>query len=223
MNDLMQRSLPKWPQMKVTGVSISPEQALEIIRRTDRFFVCQSGNNRSFIKQAQQILRIPQYDWQNEGDFNAFCAEQEAWEKKWGVISLNYAYNDWISSAFVYGPNGWCHPDGTIDYGFNIGKWPTIEEVLEDWTTIAKEFPFLNVGVSLMDSEYCEDNPVPVVSFAIKDGQVTVCDPKETDVHADHTPNQPVDDSSFLVHILNRNSENAIPLDILHQWAKVLD
>lgn len=37
--ELMERSLPKWPQMIVTGTPVSEMQALEIIRRTDVFFV----------------------------------------------------------------------------------------------------------------------------------------------------------------------------------------
>jgi len=38
MSYLFERSLPKWPQMLVTGSPVSEEQALEIIRRTDNFF-----------------------------------------------------------------------------------------------------------------------------------------------------------------------------------------
>ncbi len=36
--NLLNRNLPKWPQMLVTGDSLTIEQAKEIIRRTDRFF-----------------------------------------------------------------------------------------------------------------------------------------------------------------------------------------
>lgn len=38
MENLLDRGLPKWPQMLVTGASVTKEQALEIIRRTDSFF-----------------------------------------------------------------------------------------------------------------------------------------------------------------------------------------
>jgi hypothetical protein len=35
---LLDRGLPKWPQMRVEGVPVTLEQAKEIIRRTDTFF-----------------------------------------------------------------------------------------------------------------------------------------------------------------------------------------
>ena len=57
--ELMSAGLPKWPQMLVTGTTLPAEQALEIIRRTDHFFLGYSGNDHDFISKARKLCCLP--------------------------------------------------------------------------------------------------------------------------------------------------------------------
>jgi len=226
--ELLNRGLPKWPQMIVTGKKLTEGQALEIIRRTDSFFNYPSGNNHSFIKKAVEILEFP-YDrdlWKIKDTeerfkkYEEYKNKKEEFHDKWGTIETEYVHNSWISCAYIGGTHGWCHPDGTIGYSDNIGKYPSAEEVYTEWCLLVKEFPFIDVGVTLMDGEYCEDNISPVVSFRIKNGEVEVINPEIEDVHKEHekVENREIDEVVIAKRLMDDSFENAIPLEILKQW-----
>lgn len=234
-NELMNRVLPKWPQMIVTGEKLTIEQAMEIIRRTDSFFNYQSGNNRNFIKKAIEVLEIPQDNKSNsdfkrdngEVDFelyrkylDSYYEKSNLWKEKWRYIYTEYVKNDWISSSFIKGAHGWCHPDGTIYYDDNVGKYPEVQEIYNEWSLLAKEFPFLKVGITLMDGEECEHNTSPIVSMKIENSVVTLIDPKLENVHKNHeTPNHKESIEEILMKRFTNNSfENAISLSTLKEW-----
>lgn len=222
-DNLLSTGLPKWPQMIVTGTAVSEEQALEIIRRTDSFFSWPSGNNHSFIKEAIRILKIPQAPT-NSGaeEFQKYWAAKEDWKKKWGLIETEYVKSSWVSCCFVGGPHGWCHPDGSIGYADNVGKWPSIEEVYNEWMLIAKEFQFLELEVTLMSGESCEDFIEPVVSMLIRNGVVELVDPKERNLHKEfgRTKERVKDTAECMRLILSGPSrENAISLEQLKKWS----
>lgn len=160
-------NLPKWPQILIRGKDVSVEQALEIIRRTDIFFdfpdYC--GNDRLFNKYLMNLLNIPE-----ALEYRPF------WRQKWGCIETeNFICNSWIVSSSLQGPNGWCSPEGKIEYAYNVAsKWPTVEELFLNFEKIAEAFPFLEFGVVVMDQEYSSMLPKnPLVSFLIKAGEVT--------------------------------------------------
>jgi hypothetical protein len=54
----LETAMPKYPRLIVTGDSITKEQALEIIRRTDSFFLsaCGTGSNHAFRMQATELV-----------------------------------------------------------------------------------------------------------------------------------------------------------------------
>jgi len=238
MEMLLNRSLPKWPQMVVTGKKLSLEQALEIIRRTDSFFSYQSGNNHAFIKDAQIVLGMPikkeSYDKEfknRDGSpnydsyrkyYDQYSEESDNWKERWECIETEYVKNDWISSSFVFGPHGWCNPDGTISYNDNVGKWPSIQEIYDEWTLLAKEFPFLYVGVTLMSGESSEEDTYPVVSMKIENGIVTLVDPKIENVHEKHDIENKVEETMEEKLIKrfsgDNSSENKISFSILKKW-----
>jgi len=176
----MNRGLPKWPQMLVFGRSVSVEQAKEIIRRTDTFFTSleYAGNDRDYCLRVMKTLGIPiiDYDAPVEDRFKVFH-EQQAWRDRWGYIETQYVHNSWIASAFIFGPHGWCSPTGRVVFTDNIGKWPSEEDVLDDWSKLAKEFPFLDLYAVLMDREQCEEEALPVVGFRVYQGEAAVFDP----------------------------------------------
>lgn len=236
--ELLERSLPKWPQMIVTGTSLPVDQALEIIRRTDTFFIWGGGNDHEFIDQAKKFAHMPEAPdrsdpkWKDNDDawgeaFRKYWEEENpAWEKKWNLVHLNYVFNSWVSCSYINGPHGWCHPDGSIGFTDNVGKWPSVKEVLEDWETLAREFPFIEVEVTLTDGEYCEEDTSRVVSFLVRGGKVEVVDPEERNLHEEFNRTVPVYDedsavAAFMEHLLaGRAAEHAISLEQVKKWSE---
>lgn len=187
--ELLSLDLPKWPQMKVTGTPVTREQALEIIRRTDSFFIGHDGNDHAYNKRLRERLGMTDDDYTKQLTFQQYedrDQKNQEWLRQWGYVQTDYVHNSWISAAFIFGPYGWCHPNGTISFEDNVGKWPSTTTIFNDWTVLAKEFPFVKAGVTLMSGEESQET-VPVVSFVVHEGQVRVVDPAKEDVHAGHT------------------------------------
>lgn len=223
--ELFAQGLPKWPQLIITGEPVSEEQALEIIRRTDYFFKNGfGGNNHKFNDKVIKTVKLPQFDGSKVGDeffdnYALYAQAEKEWKKNWQYLTTAYVCNDWISCAYIGGPNGWMHPDGIIGFSENIGKWPEIKEVYDDFCRIAKAFPFLNMEATLMNGEQCEDDTKPVVSFKIKEGKVRVIDPNYKDVHDGKYPTKYKGGVSIMRQLTDVTSENAIPLKIIESWA----
>ena len=235
--DLTSAKLPKWPQMLVTGTTLPAEQALEIIRRTDCFFCGCSGNDRNFISKARKLCYMPICPSRNSPayrnpdgtenleefykDIHAFSDRENEWREAWGIVSSEYITNDWISCPFTDGPYGWCHPDGTIGFTSNVGKWPSVDEIYNEWYTVAQTFPFVELEVTLMsDEEGCGGSPI--VSFLIRNGRVEIIDPDERDIHSEFNRDIPKD-RDFAADFEETfpgglSKENAIPLEQIKAW-----
>ena len=227
MDKLPNIGLPKWPLMYVTGIPITKEQAKEIIKRTDNFLDgFPSGNNDPLIDAFSLELGIPRLD--DFSNYDEYSIARDEFKKKINFIDLNYVDNNWFSSAFIEGAYGWCHPNGKIGYSYNIGKWPTLKEVYEDWRTIAKEFPFLDVGITLYNGEDCDEKIKPLVSMKIKNGKIVIFDPEITDVHKGHEfeecTDYTIDEVSFNYNgeEIKYTEENKIPFEFIKEWAKEL-
>jgi len=180
-------NLPKWPGLLVKGQSVTEEQAMEILIRTDNFsFSC---NDREWIKLLSKEVYDIEYDgWdlyqniekQKNLDWNGVFKYIETCNKKYSVIEeLYYLSNSRIASCWIGGPKGWCDWKGKIfTANYNIGKWPSIEEVYNEWCIIAKEFPFLDLRAQLLNGETCEETSIkPLIEFIIKDGKVEMIEP----------------------------------------------
>lgn len=174
--------LPKWPQMRVWGPSITPEQAREIIIRTDQFWQGYGGNDHDFQRRLCAAVGFPYMDYGDRNmDWRAASDGQERFRASIGYVGTEYVHNGWISNAFIFGPSGWCHPDGTIHFVHNVGKWPSVREVMEDWAVIAQEWPFLDLDACLMSGEGCEDDARPLVTIQVRAGGVTAHAPESYD------------------------------------------
>lgn len=227
-DELLRRDLPKWPQMFVTGAQVSVEQAKEIIRRTDSFFLhCgRTGNDARYAERVLNRLNFPRGD----SDTLKLFTKEDEWKKKWGCIETEYVFNSWISCAYIGGPHGWCDPDGTIFYTDNIGKWPTIDTVLKEWQTLAQEFPFLKIGVTLMNAEATEEN-TPVVSMLVENGKVELVDPGDVDVHKEFNKTRPsqfeqgVKFGASMTKMLLPASlrEQGVRWEWIEEWGKLAD
>ncbi len=115
-------------------------------------------------------------------DWNAYYEFKEKIESKYDPLDLSYLQNSRIVSSWIGGPHGWCDWNGKIyTSNYNIGKWPSIEEVYNDWIKIAEAFPYLELKCQLMNHEAGEEDAevTPVVEFSIKKGKVEIYEPKE--------------------------------------------
>ena len=168
-----QFGLPKWPAMVVHGDPVSPEQAMEILVRTNHWG--STCNDHEWDRQVFELTGIKREDKGHYlsvdyDDVDRFCTEN-------GVLQLEYLTNSRVSSSFVGGPHGWCDWDGRIgSSNYNIGKWPSAAQILEEWALIAKTFPFLNLWCQLYSHEVCEDEARPVVEYRVEGGRA-VCRP----------------------------------------------
>ena len=177
----------KWPCCIVTGREVSDSQAMEMIWRLDNSmnssYMEYMGNDTDFRNWFKKIMNAPtdKVDYgntQGEDLRNAINTHYENCRKMnqiLGLIETNYFNTSWICSSYIYGPHGWIHPNGYIGFSDNIGKWPTVEEVWDDWEIIAKAFPFLNVDVTIMDGEdgYYHNS---VFSLHIEQGKISAYD-----------------------------------------------
>jgi hypothetical protein len=178
-DSIVSRGLPKWPQMLTTGEKITKDQAEDIILRTDSFmtdiYEHSGGNNREFNQWYRDMSGI-QSIIDKKLDFSSQWNIGELVRKEIGYISTEYVTNYWASSSFIFGPHGWCHPDGTIKFIDNVGKYPSISSVAYDWHKLATKFPYISVIATLMSGESCEDDTSPVASIIIHDGKIYLTD-----------------------------------------------
>jgi len=209
----------KWPQMVVTGKPVTVEQAKDIIFRTDtsltRFSKYGWGNNHRWGEWAQKTLG---FDLLREPESDRMDWEiiQEI-KNKLGMIETEYVSNTWAASCFIGGPHGWCHPDGKIEFTDNIGKWPSLEAVIEDWEKLQDAFPYIDLAVTLMDKEDCEEDKKPVVSFLVKDGKITFTTDHDN-IHQEFDTADKMED--FITRFSSPNREQGLPDSWIIELAK---
>ncbi len=162
--------MPKWPAIVVTGDKVAPDQADEINIRTDGFYL--SANDKEWSRQVCEAFGVS-VDKHGYPEWESTDKARE----RFGILSLEYLNNFNIISCYVGGPHGWCRWDGTIFYsGHNIGKWPSCEDVGNEWALIAKTWPFLKLRCQLFNAESCGENLAPVVEYHVENGEC-VCRP----------------------------------------------
>lgn len=172
--EFFNRGLPKWPECRVEGMNVSPEQAMEILIRTDGWYV--STNDQAWQAHVYHLAGVPQDLTRSRTDWGLW----DPFLEQHRVLDLEYLNNDQIASCYIGGPHGWCSWDGTVaQRGCNIGKWPSVDTVYEEWQRIAEAFPFLSLRCQLFSGEECEAGSVPVVEYVVAEGSVRMCEPQE--------------------------------------------
>jgi len=164
--------LIKWPGFVVEGKKVTEEQAAEILIKTDCHMpnFKYAGNDRGLSKELNAICNVSEdYDYDKE------CELRD----RMGILEIDLLANSQIVSSYIGGPHGWCDWDGNIrTSGDNIGKWPTVKSVAEEWHTIAQAFSYLDLECWLFNHEsgYVEGvgSPGPVVKFVVSSGNVDV-------------------------------------------------
>ena len=113
-------------------------------------------------------------------------------------VAHGYLRNEQIWSSWIGGPHGWCDWEGNIGCNtYNIGKYPDVKKVKEEWEQVAKAFPTLSLRAQLIDQEICmvgECEWKPLVEFVVSEGRVTVVEPQEPIVqpNASYVDTQPL-------------------------------
>ena len=199
-------NLPKWPQMIVTGKSVTKEQAWDIILKTDDFLTASNeyagGNYDQFTKAYQQDTKLNHLDWNATKELR----------KSIGFVDSAFVYNRWASSSFVYGPAGWCKPNGEIQFCHNVGKWPEVEEILNDWSLIASAFEYLDLNVTIMSGESCEEESTPLINIKVSNG-VAVLEEANSNVHPEFDMTK-----YYVFDFSNSRRELGLP-DEFYNWA----
>lgn len=221
MNKHYNINLPQWPAMVVVGENVTKDQAKEILIRTDSlsFF----SNDKEFEMDLNEALfgvRAPWNSLEKEiskmlgFDEINWLKVNEYWETIYSkykrIHPISYLANNRIVSSWIGGPHGWCDWNGNIGTSnYNIGKYPSVEEVHNEWKMIAKAFPFLDLKCQLFSGETSEDYIIPVVQFNIKNGKVKITVPKKV---IDRPTSFPIDISSIFL-INNKNRERGCSIE----------
>lgn len=165
-------ALPKWPAMVVIGERVTKKQAAEILVKTD-FHAPDfhyAGNDDQHALELNNIFGIPSFKLEND-QYQQLTDLRKEMEK----LDLYYLANDQIVTSYIGGPHGWCDWNGNIFCNtFNIGKWPGVGGVADEWEKIAQAFPFLTLRCQLFNEETCGNNLEPVVDYAVENGDVVV-------------------------------------------------
>lgn len=191
--------LIKWPSFIVKGEKIKEEQAWEILLRTqDDYYTNDKRNKRKihkilekplyddFVPERDDTESLQEYEERRKRYFQKYLLASNKYGKKIKSIGLYYIKNEAVCSCWGGGANSWIQWNGEIvnTDGKNIGKYPTVIEVANDWGAIAKNFPYLNLKCQLWNCEAwfpetVDNDPKPVVEFEIVNGQVIVQFPKK--------------------------------------------
>jgi hypothetical protein len=178
--------LTKWPRLLVRGTPVTDRQAAEIIIRTDMIWNFISTNHHYW----ERVIRAEQARLGYPGEFKMArkpgggtpdgywekFQEHEQRKRQWhldhGILDLQYLSNERICSCWIGGPHGWVSWNGFIGCStYNVGKWPEVREVTEEWTDIATAFPFLDLRAQLVPDE--GEAEQAAVTWSVKDGRVT--------------------------------------------------
>ncbi len=185
MNEFFDIGLPKWPAFVVTGKSVTKNQAKEILIRTGNITQLIS-NDREFIAKCRTEitgLNHKPYEYTLElfdNDFDSYGEHIHCINTTYGTLNIDYLINKRIATCFIGGPHGWCDWNGNISTNnYNIGKWPSVECIYDEWKLIASTFPFLELTCQLFDGETVEKNACPIIQFNISNGSVNMSIPNE--------------------------------------------
>jgi hypothetical protein len=156
--------LPKWTGMICIGDPVTPEQALEVIIRTDRY------NFYNEYYKDVQLLNVVKKAYVRclpiEDQISDQMLDYEKFNHMFGVLPLNYLNNHMLYHST--GLHGWMKKNGIVKTSsYNIGKRPTKQDLIEEVQIILKAFPFIkNIHFQFLNGEI--DNPIRKVIFSIR-------------------------------------------------------
>lgn len=152
----------KWPRLLVFGDAVTQEQANEILIRTNNWYYIHTNDKfledeiitiAGLSKETVNPLKGKPYEVLDYKSVDRLVEDLH-------VLDLRYLSNERICSSWIGGAHGWCDWNGKIFCSnYNIGKWPTLEEVHSDWEKIAAAFPFLSLIAQTVEDEGEANSP----------------------------------------------------------------
>jgi hypothetical protein len=184
----------------VVGEPVTEEQANEILIRTMPYSLF--TNDKDWERQVCEVLGVGREPKYGMPSHDSLKAARESLR----CLDLHYLENWRIASSWIGGPYGWCDWDGTIGCAnYNIGKWPSVEAVTEDWLTIAAAWPFLDLRAQLVPDEGEADEPA--VEWLVRGGSVTTMTGPAGLLRRPEEP--------FVFSVLIRGGERGVAIDRL--------
>jgi hypothetical protein len=186
MQEGLDCNLPKWSQLVVVGDKLTPEQTAEVMIRTSSLYFI--SNDLEFERELYAVIdKSFDYIYFSSDEFkvNIERANRLKAETSLDLLELRYLENSRILSSWVGGSYGWLSWDGGIGCSnYNVGKWPTAEEVYKDWQQVARAFPYIHLRCQLMSGEASNQNVRPLVEYVVSGGNVEVKVPVEHLYHS---------------------------------------
>lgn len=169
----------KWPALVVVGQPVTPDQAAEILVRTASWPLSTNAHSHDRLFNGLAGYEGYSYDRPVEDDipWQVRIQKNNAASKALRILPLHYLLNYRLTSSWIGGPYGWCAWSGHIGCcTHNIGKWPSVEEVTQEWEVIAAAFPFLELRAQVFSGENGEEGTRPTAEWVVSGGKV-VCGP----------------------------------------------
>jgi len=164
----------KWPGLVVMGEPVTELQAAEILVRTANWPL--SGN--CGVERPFNQLAGVACTWARGLEYAERKARSEQnlhIKQEFGALELSFLRNARIVSSWVGGPHGWCDWAGKIaSCNYNIGKYPSVERVTEEWGILARAFPFLDLRCQVLSDKTCMDDLIPTAEWRVVGGTATL-------------------------------------------------
>jgi hypothetical protein len=160
--------LGKWPRLLALGKILSIEQTYEVIVKTTNLWnICTNSYSLLSTNRLLKLMSSDNFTITSEKLYSSNIPEEDWIFNK----ELDYLHNSQFYSSWIGGRHGWLNWNGTIrTSNYNIGKWPSVNDVLNDVITLKTQFPFLDVTFQLVDiTEEDKDVEIhtPLVEYTI--------------------------------------------------------
>lgn len=170
----------KYAMWALYGPKITPEFAVEIIRRTDTIFLNQRGQS-PYVRAVKRLLGVPlEQDYRAEladdrsgGYLERMFADLDRFRKAWGCVAKYHGEGEelhpveFLSNTLGVCGEGWCYPDGTIALYEEIKRgYPDV--LCDECAAVAGAFPELEFSACYWGG----DGPEPTIGFAAKNGKI---------------------------------------------------
>ncbi len=211
--------------MIVRGKNVTVSQAREVLRRTDDIFNGSYILSPSFSREVADRLRfckiqrmwmlLEEKTWL-PGEMGREFGVLKDWHNAWGFVETRYVRNYCLGQAY---PHAWISTDGSVYSNGNIGKYPSGQEVFEDWQKIADAFPFLELTATLCNNE--NDDLKPVVTFLVSGGSVECVEPHPLPAFPQYSHEEPTKENAEETMNRERLMESTFPDGWLEEWEQI--
>jgi len=205
--DLINTEFKDYPNYIVSGKSITPEQALDVICCTDRFWWNFDNLDSPLYILLDPIFKLKKRDY---------------W--KYGIKCYLFLDNCWISGTVEDEKigSGWCYPDGSIYKGIQEHSHCNFIDLYLNWWSIAKKFPFLELNIVFCNGtvgmqSFKTKKSEPLVIMKTNNGKVMLFDPNDKEGFV-----EPINPEPYLFPKEYADKENKFLLsrDLLASWEK---